>query len=313
MAEAAGVKIEFQRLHGMGEALYRAADTLRDGAVVRTYAPVGGHEDLLPYPVRRLLENGANTSFVHALLDESVPAEDVVVDPIVAVEKAGVGPHPKIPRPADIYGAERRNSAGVDLSIPEEAARLHHAARALAPLSAGPAGGDAQEVLSPSETGVVVGRVREASVAEIDAAFAAAKAAQGAWDALGGFRRAEVLRAMADALEANAERLIAICAREAGKTLADGVAEVREAVDFCRYYAHRPDQFAGPETLKGPVGETNSLELHGRGVFVCISPWNFPLAIFTGRGRGAGRGQRRARQAGRADAADRRPGGGAVP
>lgn len=284
MAQAAGVKIEFQRLHGMGEALYRAADTLREGAVVRTYAPVGGHEDLLPYLVRRLLENGANTSFVHALLDESVPAEDVVVDPIVAVEKAGVGPHPKIPRPADIYGAERRNSAGFDLSIPEEAARLHHAARALAPLSAGAAAGEAQDVLSPSETGVVVGQVREASVAEIDAAFAAARDAQGAWNAQGGFRRAEVLRAMADALEANAERLIAICAREAGKTLADGVAEVREAVDFCRYYAHLAQtKFTGPETLKGPVGEANSLELHGRGVFVCISPWNFPLAIFTGQ------------------------------
>jgi RHH-type proline utilization regulon transcriptional repressor/proline dehydrogenase/delta 1-pyrroline-5-carboxylate dehydrogenase len=284
MAKEAGVKIEFQRLHGMGEALYRAAETLRDGAIVRTYAPVGGHEDLLPYLVRRLLENGANTSFVHALLDERVPAEDVVVDPVVAVEKAGVGPHPKIPRPADIYGAERKNSAGFDLSIPDEAARLHHAARALQPLSAGPAAGEAQTVFSPSQTNVAVGHVREASVAEIDAAFAAARAAQPAWNALGGFRRAEVLRAMGEALEAHAERLIAICAREAGKTLADGVAEVREAVDFCRYYAHLAQtKFAGPETLKGPVGETNSLELHGRGVFVCISPWNFPLAIFTGQ------------------------------
>lgn len=291
MAKDAGVKIEFQRLHGMGEALYRAADELRAGAIVRTYAPVGGHEDLLPYLVRRLLENGANTSFVHALLDERVPAEEVVVDPITAVERAGVGPHPKIPRPADIYGAERKNSSGFDLSIPEEAARLHHAARALQPLKSGPLiagaakpGAEAQDVFSPSESGVSVGRVAEASPAEIDAAFAAARAAQPAWDALGGFRRAEVLRAMGEALEANAERLIAICAREAGKTLADGVAEVREAVDFCRYYAHLAQtKFAGPETLKGPVGETNSLELHGRGVFVCISPWNFPLAIFTGQ------------------------------
>lgn len=139
-------------------------------------------------------------------------------------------------------------------------------------------------MFSPSQANVAVGHVREASVAEIDAAFAAARAAQPAWNALGGFRRAEVLRAMGEALEAHAERLIAICAREAGKTLADGVAEVREAVDFCRYYAHLAQtKFAGPETLKGPVGETNSLELHGRGVFVCISPWNFPLAIFTGQ------------------------------
>lgn len=282
MAAQAGAPVEFQRLHGMGEALYRAAENLRAGAIVRTYAPVGGHEDLLPYLVRRLLENGANTSFVHALLDERVPAEDVVVDPIAAVEKAGAGPHPKIPRPAEIYGAERRNSAGVDLSIPDEAARLHHAARALQPLRAG-SGPQADDVLSPSDR-TVVGQAAEASAQQIDAAFKAARAAQPAWDAAGGYRRAEVLRAMADALEANAERLIAICVREAGKTLADGVAEVREAVDFCRYYAHLAQtKFAAPETLKGPVGETNSLELRGRGVFVCISPWNFPLTIFTGQ------------------------------
>jgi RHH-type proline utilization regulon transcriptional repressor/proline dehydrogenase/delta 1-pyrroline-5-carboxylate dehydrogenase len=290
MAKAAGVKIEFQRLHGMGEALYRAAEDLRGGAIVRTYAPVGGHEDLLPYLVRRLLENGANTSFVHALLDERVPAEDVVVDPVTAVEKAGAGPHPKIPRPVDIYGAERKNSPGVDLSIPEEAARLHHAVRALQPLASGPLiegvlrkGGELQEVRSPSDDGVV-GHAAEASLADIDAAFAAARAAQPAWNAIGGYRRAEVLRAMGAALEANMDRLIAICSREAGKTLADGIAEVREAADFCRYYAHLAQtRFAGPELLKGPVGETNSLELHGRGVFVCISPWNFPLAIFTGQ------------------------------
>ncbi len=291
MAAEAGVKIEFQRLHGMGEALYKAADDLHAGAVVRTYAPVGGHEDLLPYLVRRLLENGANTSFVHALLDERVPAQDVVVDPIAAVEKAGIGPHPKIPRPVDIYGAERRNSLGVDLTLPEEAARLTAAARALEPLSAGPliggklrAGVETQPVRSPSANAVVVGKVSEASAADIDAAFAAAKATQPAWDRLGGFRRAEILRAMGDTLEANRDRLIAICAREAGKTLADGVAEVREAADFCRYYAHlAQSRFGGPETLKGPVGETNTLELRGRGVFVCISPWNFPLAIFTGQ------------------------------
>jgi RHH-type proline utilization regulon transcriptional repressor/proline dehydrogenase/delta 1-pyrroline-5-carboxylate dehydrogenase len=290
MAAEAGVKIEVQRLHGMGEALYGAAEALRAGAIVRTYAPVGGHEDLLPYLVRRLLENGANTSFVHALLDERVPAQDVVVDPISAIERAGPGPHPKIPRPADIYGAERRNSAGVDLSIPEEAARLHHAARALQPLTSGPRiasrareGTQPQDVKSPSD-GSLVGRTAEASAADIDAAFAAARAAQPAWDAMGGFRRAEVLRAMGAALEADSERLIAICVREAGKTLADAIAEVREAVDFCRYYAHLAQtRFAGAEILKGPVGETNTLELHGRGVFVCISPWNFPLAIFTGQ------------------------------
>ena len=290
MAHTAGVKIEFQRLHGMGEALYRAADDLYDGVTVRAYAPVGGHEDLLPYLVRRLLENGANTSFVHALLDERVPAELVVSDPIAAVEAAGAGPHPKIPVPAAIYG-DRANSAGVDLSVKAERERLTAAVAQLPALVSGPivAGapksaiaGDA--VLSPTDNGLEVGRVVEASTAEIDAAFAAARLAQPAWDRSGGVARAKVLRAMADALEANRDRLIAICAREAGKTLSDGVAEVREAADFCRYYALLAEtKFGAPEVLKGPVGETNTLELHGRGVFVCISPWNFPLAIFTGQ------------------------------
>jgi len=295
MADGRGVKIEFQRLHGMGEALYRAADDLYDGVLVRAYAPVGGHEDLLPYLVRRLLENGANTSFVHALLDERVPAEDVVVDPITAVEAAGGGPHPKIPLPRDIYGGARKNSAGVDLSIRKERERLVEAvltsahpderrdpsgASAWAPAYAGVSG---EKVVNPAD-GAIIGYVDEASAKDIDAAFKAAKAAQPAWDAAGGPARAEVLRKMADALEANRDQLIALCAREAGKTLIDGVAEVREAADFCRYYAHLAEtKFAGPEVLKGPVGETNSIELRGRGVFVCISPWNFPLAIFTGQ------------------------------
>ena len=280
MAKTAGVDVEFQRLHGMGEALYRAADDLYDGVTLRAYAPVGGHEDLLPYLVRRLLENGANTSFVHALLDERVPPETVVVDPITAVESAGAGPHPKIPLPADIYGDERRNSAGIDLSVKAERERL---VKAVHSLSTAHPGGVSGEIKSPTD-GSIVGYIAEATPADIDAAFAAARAAQPAWDAAGGPARAEVLRAMADALEANRDRLIALCAREAGKTLADGVAEVREATDFCRYYAHLAQtKFAEPEVLKGPVGEANSLELHGRGVFVCISPWNFPLAIFTGQ------------------------------
>jgi RHH-type transcriptional regulator, proline utilization regulon repressor / proline dehydrogenase / delta 1-pyrroline-5-carboxylate dehydrogenase len=261
MARAAGVQVEFQRLHGMGDALYRAADDLYGGVAVRVYAPVGEHKDLLPYLVRRLLENGANSSFVHLLLDEKTPPETVVVDPIAEVEAVGPGPHPRIPKPAALYG-DRRNSAGVDLSIKAERDRLVAAVAALEPL----------------------GVVPEASPAEIDAAFAAARHAQPAWDAAGGAARAKVLRAMADALEADRERLIALCVREAGKTLADATGEVREAADFCRYYARLAEtRFAGPEVLKGPAGETNTLELRGRGVFVCISPWNFPLAIFTGQ------------------------------
>ncbi|HEX8570154.1 MAG TPA: bifunctional proline dehydrogenase/L-glutamate gamma-semialdehyde dehydrogenase PutA [Caulobacteraceae bacterium] len=291
LADRRGVAIEFQRLHGMGEALYEAANRRYNGVTLRAYAPVGGHEDLLPYLVRRLLENGANTSFVHALLDEKVPAARVVEDPIGKVE-ARPGPHPRIPTPENIYG-DRRNTLGIDLaSVPEREA-LVAAVRAIdgERLTAGPivdgklgGSGAATDVTSPSDRSRVLGRAYEASAEDIDAAFRAAEAAQPAWDAQGGARRAVVLRAMADALETNRDRLIAIACREAGKTLLDGIAEVREAADFCRYYANLAEkQFAGPETLTGPVGETNTLSLHGRGVFVCISPWNFPLAIFTGQ------------------------------
>ncbi|WP_310035338.1 bifunctional proline dehydrogenase/L-glutamate gamma-semialdehyde dehydrogenase PutA [Caulobacter rhizosphaerae] len=293
MSKNAGVKIEHQRLHGMGEALYKAADDLYDGVVLRAYAPVGGHEDLLPYLVRRLLENGANTSFVHALLDERVPVERVVVDPITAVE-AHPDRHAKIPTPVDVYGPNRRNSAGLDLSVKADRDRLaaHVAELDKLTLSAGPlvggkltAGAPPMPVQSPTDHGRVVGVVSEAQLPQIDQAFRLARAAQPAWDQAGGPARAEVLHAMGDALEANIERLCAILSREAGKTLPDAIAEVREAVDFCRYYAKLAQEQFGlaGEVLTGPVGEANSLRLAGRGVFVCISPWNFPLAIFTGQ------------------------------
>ena len=291
MASNAKVGIEFQRLHGMGEALYAAADDLYDGVTVRAYAPVGGHEDLLPYLVRRLLENGANTSFVHALLDERTPPETVVVDPVDAV-KANPGPHPRIPRPRDLYG-DRLNSEGVDLSVRAELQRLTAAIAAedsrnrqsgLIVAGVSRPGGQRAEATSPADRGRVVGSVSEAAPADIDAAFAAARAAQPAWDRAGGRARAKVLRAMADGLEQERERLIAVLVREGGKTLPDAISEVREAADFCRYYAHLAEtQFAAPEALTGPAGERNSLHLQGRGVFVCISPWNFPLAIFTGQ------------------------------
>ncbi len=291
MAEAPGVPIEFQRLHGMGEALYEAAMRSSNSVVLRAYAPVGGHEDLLPYLVRRLLENGANTSFVHALLDENVPASEVVSDPIRRVE-ARPGPHPRIPTPRNVYG-DRPNSLGVDLSSTPERQRLVAAVRKLdgerlgaAPIVAGKPGsaGPVLPVVSPADHGRLLGEAREATPEDIDAAFRSAQSVQREWDEAGGRARAGILRAMGDALERNMDRLVAICVREAGKTLVDGVAEVREAVDFCRYYALLAEQqFGEPELLNGPVGETNHLSLHGRGVFVCISPWNFPLAIFTGQ------------------------------
>ncbi len=261
MADEAGVTIEHQRLHGMGEALYDAADKHYGSLRLRAYAPVGGHEELLPYLVRRLLENGANSSFVHKLLDERIPAADVVADPVSMVET-----NPRsaahIPLPRDLYGTARVNSMGRDISqqVVRDAARLALDALPNAP------------------------DLAEADIATIARATAAARAAQPAWDAAGGVARAQVLRAMADALEANGSRLIALLAQEGGKTFDDAVAEVREAADFCRYYAHLAElEFAGPLALRGPVGETNHWELRGRGVFVCISPWNFPLAIFTGQ------------------------------
>ena len=298
MAGARGVKIEHQRLHGMGEALYDAAAQRATGGsiVVRAYAPVGGHEELLPYLVRRLLENGANTSFVHALLDDRVPAEDVVRDPVTQV-KAQPDRHPKIPVPADLYGVVRRNPIGRDYSILAMRAAAQRATEMVMAdlISAGPIvggklreGAGAEPMHSPADRSALLGYVSPATTADIDLAVTRARKAQPAWDRLGGPGRGLVLRAMGDALERDMDRLVALLAREAGKTPNDGVSEVREAVDFCRYYAHLAErQFAGPLTLQGPVGETNQLELRGRGTFVCISPWNFPLAIFTGQIAGA--------------------------
>ncbi|WP_372782150.1 bifunctional proline dehydrogenase/L-glutamate gamma-semialdehyde dehydrogenase PutA [Phenylobacterium sp.] len=290
MATQSGLSPEYQRLHGMGEALYAGARERYGEFPLRVYAPVGSHEDLLPYLVRRLLENGANTSFVHALLDERTPVEKVVSDPMAAIEASGGAPHPRIPLPVDLYGPSRKNSQGMDLSIAATREALAAAIAALPPLDAAPIiggksiKGASTPRVSPSNLSKTIGQAVDAAGTQVDAAYAAAAKAQPSWNDLGGEGRAPVLRAMADALEADRERLIAICAREAGKTLADGVAEVREAADFCRYYASLAErQFGAPETLRGPVGETNQLSLHGRGVFACISPWNFPLAIFTGQ------------------------------
>jgi len=266
MAREQKVRIELQRLHGMGAALYEAAADSCASFPLRVYAPVGGHEDLLPYLVRRLLENGANTSFLHTLMDDRVPVEKAVIDPIAAVATRP-GPHPKIPAPPLLYGPERLNSAGTDLSIAAERERLV----------------DAVAVLD-RDRGFRLRSPREATEAEIDKAFADARLAQPAWDGLGGEGRAKILRAMGDVLEANRDRFVALAAREAGKTLLDAIAEVREAVDFCRYYALLAErQFGRPRLLSGPAGETNMLELHGRGTIACISPWNFPLSIFTGQ------------------------------
>lgn len=291
MAARAGVAIEHQRLHGMGEALYRAAQGRHGAITVRAYAPVGGHEDLLPYLVRRLLENGANSSFVHALMDETVPPAKVVADPIAKV-LAQPQANPAIALPGAIYGSARANPAGRDVTMAET--RIAHAAaiaalRQARPMAAPIIGGRMMEggprlVTNPACRSETVGTVIEAAPAHLDEAIARARAAWGRWDRSGGTARAQVLRAMGDALERATDRLVALLALEAGKTFADGVAEVREAVDFFRYYANlAEEQFGAPRALTGPVGETNHWQMTGRGVFACISPWNFPLAIFTGQ------------------------------
>ena len=291
MANAAGVTVEFQRLHGMGEQLYAQAEEQFEAFPLRAYAPVGGHEDLLPYLVRRLLENGANSSFVNALLDDNIQPKDVISDPVEKV-RAHPDRHAKLPLPRDMYG-DRLNSMGADVSIAAVRDRLTAAVRAIdtdpkeasALISAKPHPGTMGErVVAPAHLAQVVGEVHDADPAMIPEAFDKAAAAQPAWNALGGAGRAPVLEAMADALEAKHGKLCAVLCREAGKTWADAIAEVREAADFCRYYAKLArEQFSGAVPLNGPVGERNSHESHGRGVFVCISPWNFPLAIFTGQ------------------------------
>ncbi len=290
MAKRGGrTDFEFQRLHGMGVALYKAAGRERS---VRIYAPVGAHQDLLPYLVRRLLENGANTSFVHSFLDEDVPADRIATDPY-ALLAASPSRHPRIPAPPALYGAARTNSRGLDFSQREVRERITDTVAKLdaaGPLAVGPIvngktiAGTPENLNAPADSSRIVGRVSSATDADIDAAYTSAQEYQPHWNAVGGAKRADILEAMANAMEQDTDRLIAILAREGGKTLDDCIAEVREAVDFCRYYAVEAEtKFKGLETLPGPAGETNGLEMMGRGVFVCISPWNFPLAIFTGQ------------------------------
>jgi RHH-type proline utilization regulon transcriptional repressor/proline dehydrogenase/delta 1-pyrroline-5-carboxylate dehydrogenase len=290
---ATGVPFEFQRLHGMGEELYAHVVGGEWGNFsCRVYAPVGAHADLLPYLVRRLLENGANTSFVNRLVDASLPPESVVADPVADVDAATQVAHPRIALPADLYGAERRNSIGVNLADGEEVAALHAAcARERAehwhaePLTVGEAvGAETHGIVNPANERETVGVVTHATAETVARAAAAARAAHPDWDALGGAARAAILERAADLLAKERPSLVARCIREAGKSIPDSIAEVREAEDFLRYYALRARaEFEGDVLLPGPTGERNVIRLRGRGVFGCISPWNFPVAIFTGQ------------------------------
>jgi RHH-type proline utilization regulon transcriptional repressor/proline dehydrogenase/delta 1-pyrroline-5-carboxylate dehydrogenase len=291
-ALAAGRPFEFQRLHGMGEALYEELAQLEEAigdrrTPVRIYAPVGSHKELLAYLVRRLLENGANSSFVNRIADEHVSLDELVRDPVTDLDAVEPKRNSKIPLPREIFGAQRHNSAGCDLSDPLVREPLLERLKGLEKRSwtAKPTlgKGEGRPVTSPHDRRIQVGTVYEASAAEVDRMVRAAHAAQTRWDALGGEARARLLDRTADLYEEHREEFFSLCIREAGKTLVDAVLEVREAVDFLRFYASEARrQFARPLPLPGPTGEQNELRLHGRGVFGSISPWNFPLAIFTG-------------------------------
>ena len=292
---ANGGVYEHQKLHGMGDDLYAEvvpADRLN--LPCRVYAPVGSHEDLLPYLVRRLLENGANSSFVNRITDERVPIADLIRDPVEMVASFESIPHPKIPLPVDLLRSQnhdRKNSMGANLANDNELRALAEQLNAAvkpwqaSPLvpGANPAGA-ALPVTNPADTREVVGQWLAADAATVQKALANAVAAQPAWNRTPAASRAAILEHAADQLEARMPEFMALCVKEAGKSLPDSIAEVREAVDFLRYYAKQArEQFSHAEKLPSPTGESNELQLHGRGVFVCISPWNFPLAIFLGQ------------------------------
>ncbi|CAG4977646.1 bifunctional proline dehydrogenase/L-glutamate gamma-semialdehyde dehydrogenase PutA [Novilysobacter luteus] len=294
------VEFEFQKLHGMGDDLYAEvipADRL--DVPCRVYAPVGSHEDLLPYLVRRLLENGANSSFVNRITDEDVAIDDLIRDPVQTVSGFETIPHPRIPLPVDVYRSfagsmqycDRSNSMGVNLADDDRLRTLAQQINAAVrddwfaePLVPGatPAG-EWLQVTNPADRREVVGRWLPADSATVERAVVNAVAAQPKWDATPAASRAAILEHAANLLESRMAEFIAMCTKDAGKTIPDGVGEVREAVDFLRYYACQARKLFTVEALPSPTGETNTLQLHGRGAFVCISPWNFPLAIYIGQ------------------------------
>jgi RHH-type proline utilization regulon transcriptional repressor/proline dehydrogenase/delta 1-pyrroline-5-carboxylate dehydrogenase len=289
--DAGGVDgFEFQRLHGMGEALYEALIAELPNVACRIYAPVGGYRDLLAYLVRRLLENGANSSFVSVAADTSVPIEQILRRPQDRIGNPEAARNRNIPLPRDLYAPIRRNSAGIEFGehaglnalvaeVGTAAARPHEAAAVIDGIVCG---GIERAVLSPIDS-QRVGVVRDADAATAAAAMAAAEVGLPSWAAISVGERAEILERAAERLEAHRGDLLALLQNEGGKTLDDALAEFREATDYCRYYAAQARSALAEQLMPGPTGESNVLRYRGRGVFVCISPWNFPLAIFLGQ------------------------------
>ena len=273
-----GKQFEHQCLHGMGETLYdQVVGPQNLGRRVRVYAPVGTHETLLAYLVRRLLENGANTSFVNQIVDENISIDTLIRSPFDTLAEQGIHPNNSLPLPRNLYGNERLNSQGLDLSnestlqelqtvMNNAAASPLHAVPLLAVAAPTQA---AHEVRNPADHSEVVGSAAFVEAAAVPEIIAAAKAAESSWAAVSAAERATMLRRLADLMEAHMPELMALAVREAGKTLNNAIAEVREAVDFCRYYADEAEHTL-PENSQGV------------GTIITISPWNFPLAIFTG-------------------------------
>ncbi len=285
---------EFQCLHGMGRELYdQIVPAEKAGIPCRIYAPVGIHEDLLPYLVRRLLENGANSSFVNRLVDSSAPVSELVEAPIKKAKALLDKINQNIPLPLDIYGPERFNSDGIDWSDREVCANLQKTFESMKPfeweakpLIAGRETNNTEKkaLVSPFSHKTTVGFVTNALEEDVEWALNQATACFPTWSKTSVLERAACLRRFGDLLETHTNTFLAIACLEAGKTWADGIAEVREAVDFCRYYANMAEKLmAMPTELQGYTGEINQLSLHARGTVLCISPWNFPLAIFTGQ------------------------------
>ncbi len=284
---------EFQRLHGMSQDLYaEVVDPEKYGRPCRIYAPVGSHEDLLPYLVRRLLENGSNTSFVNRIFDEAIDVKEIVADPLITTRNTNYSPHARIPKPADLFQPERANSNGINLPDRLIAAKLLAGMQASStgkhvahPLVGGKAmQGETVPSVNPADTGEIVGICELATPEHVATALDLAVTNQPAWDRTSAHDRATILDRAADLFEEHSEELLALCVAEAGKTVPDAISELREAVDFLRFYgAEARKLFGEAQEMPGPTGERNTHGLRGRGVFVCISPWNFPLAIFSGQ------------------------------
>lgn len=284
-----GQEYEFQRLHGMAEVVYNEVKQIDPSIKCRVYAPVGNHEELLPYLVRRLLENGANTSFVNRIENENQPIDELIQDPVDSVSSLVSIPHPSILSPRHLYNETRINSKGMNFSDTTVLQSLDHAFTKFAqcdwhaaPLINGEVRtGALKAIASPAIPDKIVGHVVESTQEDVNNALMVAYGYRNEWANQAVEVRAEIAERAANLLEAHLEELMYLCIREGGRCIKDALAEVREAIDSCRYYAMQTRETLRPQVLPGPTGESNTLSMHGRGVMVCISPWNFPVAIFT--------------------------------